>query len=77
MEGSTFVITGTLSQPRRKIAKLIEESGGTVTGSISGNTDYLVAGDSPGRSKVSKARELGTALIDEDQLRAMLHAEEE
>lgn len=74
LEGLTFVITGTLSLPRREIAKLIEESGGTVTGSVSGSTDYLIAGDSPGRAKVSRARELGTAFVSEDQLRAMLHA---
>jgi DNA ligase (NAD+) len=65
LEGMTFVITGALSQPRREIAALIEEHGGKVTGSVSGNTDFLVLGDSPGRSKLSSARELGTPTIDE------------
>jgi DNA ligase (NAD+) len=38
-----------------------------VTGSISGKTDYLVAGDSPG-SKLDKAKKLGVTILDEDEL---------
>jgi DNA ligase (NAD+) len=72
LENVTFVVTGTLSQPRREIAALIEKRGGKVTGSVSRNTDFLVVGDSPGRTKVNKARELGTAVIDEVQLRGMV-----
>ncbi|MGD2104007.1 MAG: NAD-dependent DNA ligase LigA [Anaerolineae bacterium] len=68
LEGLTFVITGTLSRPRREIAALIEEHGGRVTGSVSGNTDFLVVGESPGSSKVADARQLGTATIDESEL---------
>lgn len=70
----TFVITGTLSQPRREIAALIEKHGGKVTSSVSRNTDFLVVGDSPGRKKVSKARRLGTAVVNEDRLREMADA---
>lgn len=72
LDSLTFVITGTLSQPRREIARLIEESGGKVTGSVSGNTDFLVTGDSPGRSKVIKAEELGTPRIGEVELRKLI-----
>jgi len=61
LDSLTFVITGTLSQPRRK-----------VTGSVSGNTDFLVTGDSPGRSKVIKAEELGTPRIGEVELRKLI-----
>ena len=68
LEGLTFVITGTLSRPRKEIAAEIEELGGRVTGGISGNTDYLVIGESPGRSKVAKAEELGTPRIGEAEL---------
>ncbi len=68
LEGLTFVITGALSRPRREIASLIEEQGGKVTGSVSGNTDFLVVGDSPGRSKVSKAQALGTSTVEEVEL---------
>jgi DNA ligase (NAD+) len=76
LEDTTFVITGTLSRPRREIASLIEEHGGRVTSSVSRNTDFLVIGSSPGGTKVRRARQLGTPVIDEDQLRAMTVAEE-
>jgi DNA ligase (NAD+) len=68
LEGLTFVITGTLSRPRSEMATLIEEHGGRVTGSVSGNTDYLIVGQSPGGSKYRRAQALGTPMIDEAQL---------
>jgi len=77
LEGLTFVITGTLSRPRKEITALIEEHGGRVTSSVSGNTDYLVIGESPGGNKYNKAQNLGTPMIDETQLRAMIDADEE
>ena len=68
LDGKIFVLTGTLPNlPRRKAKEMIESSGGKVTGSISRNTNFLVAGDSPG-SKMEKARELGVAVIDEAAL---------
>jgi DNA ligase (NAD+) len=76
LQNTTFVITGTLSRPRREIAALITEHGGKVTGSVSSNTDYLVVGNSPGGSKYNKAQELGTPMIDEAQLREMVSAKE-
>jgi DNA ligase (NAD+) len=72
LEGLTFVITGTLSQPRREIAALIESQGGKVTSSVSGNTDYLVIGSSPGRSKVTQAEALGTPTVDERALHELI-----
>jgi DNA ligase (NAD+) len=74
LEGLTFVITGTLSRPRAEIARMIEQYGGKVTGSVSGNTDYLVAGESPGGSKYRRAQQLGTPVIDEAQLMALSRA---
>jgi DNA ligase (NAD+) len=68
LEGMTFVITGTLSRPRSEIAALIEQQGGRVTSSVSGNTDYLIAGASPGGTKYRRAQDLGTTMIDEAQL---------
>jgi DNA ligase (NAD+) len=44
-----------------------------VSGSVSGKTSYLVAGEDPG-SKLAKARELGVAVLDEDQLRELMKA---
>jgi DNA ligase (NAD+) len=66
--GLTFVITGTLPTLSRTEAKaFIEERGGRVAGSVSGKTDYLLAGDDPG-SKLDRAKELGVKQITEDEL---------
>jgi DNA ligase (NAD+) len=69
LSGKTLVITGTLpSLSREQATERIEEAGGKVTGSVSGKTDYVVAGADPGGGKYSKAQELGTEIIDEDAL---------
>lgn len=69
--GLTFVITGSLPGLSRKDVKaFIEQRGGRVTGSVSGNTDYLVVGEDPG-SKLDKGRELGIPELDEDSLREL------
>lgn len=69
LEGLTFVITGTLPTMSREDAKAyIQEHGGTVTGSVSRKTDFLVVGDKPG-SKVRKAAGFGTTMISEADLR--------
>ena len=68
----TFVLTGALPNlSREEATKLIRAAGGKVTGSVSKKTDYLVAGDSPG-SKLAKAEEVGTVILDEDGLRDLL-----
>ena len=73
--GLTFVITGTLPTLSRKDATdLVERHGGRVTGSVSKNTDYLVAGEDAG-SKLAKARELGVAIIGEPELIQKAEAE--
>ncbi len=67
LAGKTFVITGTLERFERDRAKeLIERQGGKVTASVSRKTDYVVVGESPG-SKLSRARELGIAVLSEEQ----------
>ena len=72
LEGLTFVITGTLPTLSRDEAKaLIEAHGGKVTGSVSKNTHFLLAGEKAG-SKLSKAESLGVAIIDEARLNEML-----
>jgi DNA ligase (NAD+) len=71
LEGKTFVLTGTLPNLTREEATgLIKRAGGKVTGSVSGKTDYVVAGDDPG-SKLAKAEELGTEILDEKGLREL------
>jgi DNA ligase (NAD+) len=73
LAGKTFVITGTLPRRSREAAtEAIEAAGGKVTNSVSKKTDYLVVGADPGGSKFTKAQELGTEQIDEDQLDALL-----
>jgi DNA ligase (NAD+) len=72
LEGLTFVITGTLPTMSREQAKaLVQDYGGKVTGSVSGKTDYLVAGERAG-SKLAKAEKLGVPVLDEAALRAMV-----
>ena len=56
---------------RDEATRLIRAAGGKVTGSVSKKTDYLVAGDSPG-TKLAKAEEVGTEILDEEGLRALL-----
>ena len=71
-EGKVFVLTGTLERMTRRQAKeMISAAGGKVSGSVSKNTDYVVAGESAG-SKLAKARELGTDIIDEVAFKEML-----
>ncbi len=70
LEGLTFVITGTLPEPRTAVERFIEDNGGRAAGSVSRSTDYLVLGDSPG-SKLRKARELGIKIISHEDLMKM------
>jgi DNA ligase (NAD+) len=70
--GKTFVLTGTLPTLGRDEARdMIEKAGGKVSGSVSKNTHYVVAGEEAG-SKLTKAQELGVAILDEAALRALL-----
>jgi DNA ligase (NAD+) len=67
-EGKQFVLTGTLPTLKRDEAKaFIEARGGRVTGSVSKKTDFVVAGEEAG-SKLTKAQELGVAILSEDDL---------
>ncbi|AUF83807.1 NAD-dependent DNA ligase LigA [Mesoplasma syrphidae] len=70
----TFVITGTLSEPREYFKELVEQNGGKVVGSVSKKTDYLLAGVDAG-SKLSKAQELNVMVINEEMLHNLLKGE--
>ncbi len=70
--GKSFVLTGTLpTLSREQAAEKILAAGGKVAGSVSKKTDYVVAGEAAG-SKLTKAQELGLAVLDEAGLLALL-----
>lgn len=72
LAGKTFVLTGTLPTLKRdEAARLIEDAGGKVSGSVSSKTSFVVAGEAAG-SKLKKATELGIPVLSEDELLEML-----
>jgi DNA ligase (NAD+) len=75
LDGKTLVLTGTLPNlSREQATRLIRLAGGKVVNSVSKKTDYVVAGDSPG-SKLAKAQEIGTEVLDEDALNKLVGSE--
>ncbi len=76
LEGWTVVLTGSLEGwSRSEATEALERRGANVTGSVSGNTSVVVAGDSPG-SKLDRAREQGLPVIGEDALERLLETGE-
>jgi DNA ligase (NAD+) len=72
LEGKTFVFTGRLEGlSRAEAERAVEAAGGRATSSVSGETDYLVVGESPG-SKLDEARERGVRLLDEAEFEALI-----
>ena len=71
LAGKTFVITGTLSKPRKHFEELIEANGGKVGSAVSKNTDYLLAGEAAG-SKLTKADNLGITILNEEEFEKKL-----
>jgi DNA ligase (NAD+) len=71
LAGTTWVITGSLSEEREKIAETIRSHGGKVSSGVSGKTTYLLAGEDAG-SKLDKATKLGVKVIGEGDFRAMI-----
>ncbi len=72
LEGLTFVITGTLpSMTREEATEKIKQNGGKVSSSVSKKTSFVLAGEEAG-SKLTKARELGVAVINEAEFLLML-----
>ncbi len=71
-QGKKFVLTGSLpSLTRKEATELIEKHGGTTTSAVSSNTDFLLAGESPG-SKYDKAQKLDIPIIDEKEFFAII-----
>jgi DNA ligase (NAD+) len=71
LSGKTFVITGTLSEPRSQFEKRIADQGGATVDSVTKTTDFVVVGDSPG-TKLARAEKLGVEIIDESRLRELI-----
>ncbi|WP_226004657.1 NAD-dependent DNA ligase LigA [Natrinema salinisoli] len=73
LAGLTFVFTGSLEgMTRDEAQELVETRGANATGSVSGNTDYLVAGENPGATKQADARDNDVPIVDEAEFRALL-----
>jgi DNA ligase (NAD+) len=71
LDGTVFVVSGSLSRSRRETQDRLEALGAKVAGSVSGKTTHLLAGPGAG-SKLDKARELGVDVVDEDALEQLL-----
>ena len=75
LAGRTFVLTGTLSaMTRQKAGERIQNKGGKVTGSVSKKTNYVIAGEDAG-SKLTKAKELGIRVLNEQEFLSLLNGE--
>lgn len=72
LAGKTIVISGNFSISRDEMKALIERNGGKNSGSVSGNTAYLLAGVKPGPEKLRKAAALGVRIIGEEEFRTLI-----
>ncbi len=74
LQGKTFVVTGVfINFSRDEIKKKIEENGGKNLSSVSGNTDYLLAGENIGPAKLAKAKKLGITILSEEKFLEMIN----
>lgn len=76
LSGKTIVISGNFSVSRDEIKALIVSHGGKNSGSVSGRTTYLLAGEKPGPEKIKKAEALGIEIIDEAKFRDIIEENE-
>lgn len=73
LKGLSIVISGTFAKYSRDEYKaMIEQHGGKNSGSVSGKTDYILAGDNMGPAKLEKAAKLGVKIISEDEFLGMI-----
>lgn len=75
LTGKSFVVTGNFGTPQRRkeIEDFVEKFGGKLVSSVSANTNYIVAGDKAGASKMQKAQQLGIAVINENEFLKMIN----
>jgi DNA ligase (NAD+) len=69
LTGLTFVVSGNFGSPqiRENLKNRIEELGGKVSSSVTGNTDYLIAGEKAGPDKISKAKKLNIIILNKEE----------
>ncbi|MBM3177904.1 MAG: NAD-dependent DNA ligase LigA [Bacteroidetes bacterium] len=73
LSSKSFVVSGVFQHyEREQLHQVIEANGGKVLSGVSGKTDFLVAGENMGPSKLEKAQRLGVKIISEDEFRKML-----
>lgn len=73
LKGLTIVISGTFTRHSRDEYKaMIEQHGGKNSGSVSGKTDYILAGENMGPAKLEKAAKLGVKIMNEDEFLSMI-----
>ena len=73
LKGLVFVISGTFSKHSRdEYKEMIERYGGKNTGSVSGKTNFILAGENMGPSKLEKATKLGVKIINEEEFLRMI-----
>ncbi len=77
LQGLSFVVTGNFGTPerRKRIEELVEQYGGKKASSVSGKTNYIIAGEKPGSSKIQKAKQLGIPVISVDDFLQMIGRE--
>lgn len=76
LKGKTVVISGNFSIPRETMKKLIADHGGKNSGSLSGKTSFLLAGEKPGPEKMKKAEASGIPVVSEKEFMDMIRAGE-
>jgi DNA ligase (NAD+) len=73
LQGLSFVISGVFERHERdELKQLIEQNGGKVLSGVSGKTDYLLAGEGMGPSKLQKAQDLGVKILTENEFEELL-----
>lgn len=76
LEGKTIVISGNFSIPREEMKNLISANGGKNSGSISGKTSFLLAGEKAGPEKLKKAEAMGISIIGESEFMELIASAE-
>jgi len=74
LQGFSFVISGTFDIARDEIKRIIEDNGGKMVSSISGNLSYLVVGENMGPAKLEKAQKLGIKMISLSNLYELINS---